>query len=712
MDVLELQELLRAVLRASLCAAAPAEAVRETLEGVGALVKAQYRRIFTGEEELRRVGQRVDRLVDEFLACWARLKWFAHEMYPALLKMLRVYRREEEFTAILPQTLHFAGLEAGDILTLERPLLAPPSLPDSRTEADAPEPVDMAEEFRGILTILAQAFPGCRIERIADQDYSVLFWFHQKIFTRPGLRGPALSRRADYGELLGQVSCMDPIGAVVVLHEIVDRMLDSLNLEAVGRLVDPLALGGVPVPQRLQDLRSQWALLHEVLLLRYLRELEDLDKQVSALPPETAHRYLGSPAGRRSVEMINQLRNHLVRGYGQVALKVDREELFRVPPLHSVTHELCELLARLVPERKHLGAQSPIPLHRLQAPDLVQMPQSALLNQISSWIQALPASERLLAEPQAEANRLFLEILHGTADLLDFLLNHESSPLRGSAGRVQLAGEREKAIRAEIDQDRTPLRVELRRDFEQVDRLTGLHSKNEYLRIAPTLFRQERLAGRELAMLVMDLDRFKIVNDSLGHEFGDGLLALAGRAVLACCREEDPAARFGGTSSWWSSAGAPPRRRVWRSASGPPSRSSRKAPWRHAWTSCASARTGLAGSDSAKAVGTLSVGVAQGLGRGHPQPCPGEQSLFRRADRMLYLAKGLGGDCAVVLIDALGLPLTEEEHADYLGWPGQLPASPLEPLPQDPRTFLERRQSEGPPLTFARLAYAELVAEG
>ena len=128
-DVLELQELVRAVERSSLFAAAPAEAVRETLEGIGALIKAQYRRIFTGEEDSARIGLRVDRLVEEFLACWARLKWFAHELYPALLKMVRIYRREEELPAILPLVLRFVDLDPREILSLERPVMVPPPPP-------------------------------------------------------------------------------------------------------------------------------------------------------------------------------------------------------------------------------------------------------------------------------------------------------------------------------------------------------------------------------------------------------------------------------------------------------------------------------------------------------------------------------------------------------------------------------------------------------
>ncbi len=707
-DVLELQQLVRAVERSSLLAAAPAEAVRETLEGIGALIKGQYRRIFSREEDMARIGLRVDRLVEDFLACWARLKWFAHELYPALLKMLRLYRREEELPAILPQVLHFVELEPREILSLERPALAPPPPPRPVAEARAVEPVSLTEEFRGILTILQQAFPGCRLERIAEQDFSMLFWFQQRIFSPPSPRGPSYHRRQGFSDLLGAVSHLDPVGAVLVLHETIAQMLDSLNVEAVGRLVDPL--GGTPVPQRLLDLRAQWSLLREVLLLRYLKELADLERQLTALPPETASRYLGSPAGRKSVEMINQLRNHLVRGYGQVALQVDREELFRVPPLYAVTRELCELMAKLVPERRQLGALSPIPLHRLRAADLVMAAPVPLLNQIASWIQAVPASERLLVEPQAEFNRLFLEILYGTADLLDFLLNHDSSPLRGLGGRVLLAGEEDKAIRARIQLDRAPLRVELRRDFEQVDNLTGLHSKNEYLRLAPILFRQEKLAGRELTMLLADLDFFKVVNDSLGHDFGDTLLSLAGRAMLSCCREEDPATRFGGDEllvllRGSADAGARLAARIQRTFE-----EFKAGPMASRLGELAQRQAEPGG--GAVAVGTLSIGVAQGLGGILPRPCPNEQALFRRADRMLYLAKGLGGGRTVVLVDGLGLPLTGEEHRDYLGGEEAEGQAPSEPAPPDPRSFLERRQEQGPPLAFAGLDYEELVVEG
>ena len=698
-DVFELAELVRTVMRASLYAAAPAEAVRECLVSVGELIKAQYRRIFSDEDELRRIAVRIDRQVEDFLGSWDRLKWFAHQLYPPLLKMLRLYRREEQMAAILPQVLRFAGLAPGDLLAMERPLRPPqPAGPvEGGQAAQGPPAIDLADEFRGIIAILGQAFPGCRIERIAGADYSTLFWFHQKIYGHIDYRGPLISRRPDFNDLLAAVSHRDPVAVLIVLHELVAQMLGSLVPEALARLLDPLVVGTLDVPQQLADLRARWSLVREALLLRYLGELNDLEKQLSLHGPEKAMSYLGSAAGRRSVEMINQLRNHLIRGYGKVVLKVDRQELFHAPPLYAVSRELCALLTRLVPDRRQMSAQSPIPLHRLETADLVQMPPGPLLGQIAAWIGAVPDAERLLGHTQAEANRLFLEILHGAADLLDFLSSDERSPLRAADGEVLLAGEQDKAIREEIERDRTPLRVELRRDFEQTDRLTGLRSKNEYLRLIPTLFRQETQAGRELCFLIMDLDCFKSINDALGHEFGDTLLALAGKAVLAACREEDPAVRFGGDELLvvlraGLTAGITLAERI-------------RGQFAELKRGEAAARLAelperlpvSGGPEGLRSIGTLSIGVALGLAPGHPRPCPDEHVLLKRADRMLYLAKSLGGDATVALVDALGLPLTAGEYAEYV-W-------------ADPQALLERRRAAGRPLTFAGFSYEGLIAE-
>ncbi len=79
------------------------------------------------------------------------------------------------------------------------------------------------------------------------------------------------------------------------------------------------------------------------------------------------------------------------------------------------------------------------------------------------------------------------------------------------------------------------------------DRLTGL--PNRVLlqdRLAQALSRSGRRQSRPLAVLVADLDQFKLVNDSLGHEAADRLLALAGARLGEAVRPSDTVARFGG----------------------------------------------------------------------------------------------------------------------------------------------------------------------
>src|SRR5918998_248980 len=78
------------------------------------------------------------------------------------------------------------------------------------------------------------------------------------------------------------------------------------------------------------------------------------------------------------------------------------------------------------------------------------------------------------------------------------------------------------------------------------DPLTGLPNRTLYMRRLKLVLARERRRDSKVAVLVIDLDNFKFVNDSLGHEAGDLLLVAVANRILLCLRSEDTIARLGG----------------------------------------------------------------------------------------------------------------------------------------------------------------------
>ncbi|MGH8112402.1 MAG: bifunctional diguanylate cyclase/phosphodiesterase, partial [Rhodanobacteraceae bacterium] len=105
--------------------------------------------------------------------------------------------------------------------------------------------------------------------------------------------------------------------------------------------------------------------------------------------------------------------------------------------------------------------------------------------------------------------------------------------------------ERTRDLRAQITERE---RAEARLRYETLhDALTGLPNRSlltQRLEQALTRYRADRHQG--FAVLYMDLDRFKVINDSEGHQVGDELLQQAGARIRACLKTEDGVARLGG----------------------------------------------------------------------------------------------------------------------------------------------------------------------
>ncbi|MBT5186512.1 MAG: EAL domain-containing protein [Kordiimonadaceae bacterium] len=78
------------------------------------------------------------------------------------------------------------------------------------------------------------------------------------------------------------------------------------------------------------------------------------------------------------------------------------------------------------------------------------------------------------------------------------------------------------------------------------DSLTGLANRNMFSEKLTDALKVARRSDKQIAVMILDLDKFKPVNDLFGHGVGDKLLKIVAERLLECAREVDTVARLGG----------------------------------------------------------------------------------------------------------------------------------------------------------------------
>jgi diguanylate cyclase (GGDEF)-like protein len=163
-------------------------------------------------------------------------------------------------------------------------------------------------------------------------------------------------------------------------------------------------------------------------------------------------------------------------------------------------------------------------------------------------------------------------------------------------------------------------------DLVRTDHLTTL--PNRFLldeRFASGLAQAQR-EGSLLAMLMIDVDRFKNINDTLGHGMGDLLLKVVGSALKSCIRECDTLARWGGDEFVLLLPGL-----------------------QDSSVAVAIAQRCLASLKEPFVVDgqelriTASIGISLATGSS-----AGAETLLQNADTAMYKAKARGGDCMII----------------------------------------------------------------
>ena len=133
-----------------------------------------------------------------------------------------------------------------------------------------------------------------------------------------------------------------------------------------------------------------------------------------------------------------------------------------------------------------------------------------------------------------------VELLNYSRDGEEFWIDTHIVPLRDAHGRVTHF--------ATIGRDLTAtkrLQLELRL-MASTDPLTGLLNRRRFLEQAESDFQRSQRYQHELAVVMLDIDHFKAINDSHGHFAGDQVLVAMSRATENLLRNTDNLGRWGG----------------------------------------------------------------------------------------------------------------------------------------------------------------------
>lgn len=133
--------------------------------------------------------------------------------------------------------------------------------------------------------------------------------------------------------------------------------------------------------------------------------------------------------------------------------------------------------------------------------------------------------------------------LRGSAEVIDLSASLRSLLLRiGFVERLTQMTEAKAAEEAKkFESD-----LEILRKLAETDPLTNLLNRRAFMDTAADSMRYFQRYGRPIAMLVIDIDHFKLVNDRYGHAAGDAAIRRVGELVAQTLRETDKVARFGG----------------------------------------------------------------------------------------------------------------------------------------------------------------------
>jgi two-component system cell cycle response regulator len=187
------------------------------------------------------------------------------------------------------------------------------------------------------------------------------------------------------------------------------------------------------------------------------------------------------------------------------------------------------------------GGAAALAACREQQPDVVLL--DVEMPEMSGWdvLAAMKSDADLRDVPV-----VFLTGRSDTADMVDGLRLGAHDYLRKPCEPTELLARVQAAARVKRLQDELRQRNEELDRISRTDSLTGLHNRRHVEEYLTRLVSLARRNAEPIAVLIIDIDRFKSVNDGHGHDAGDAVLREVAARLVGSLRLEDMVGRWGG----------------------------------------------------------------------------------------------------------------------------------------------------------------------
>jgi diguanylate cyclase (GGDEF)-like protein/PAS domain S-box-containing protein len=320
------------------------------------------------------------------------------------------------------------------------------------------------------------------------------------------------------------------VDMLVLVHQVgYDRVLDRIPVSTgiSGRVVRT----GTPV--FLEDVRTDPAFLGAIdgIVSEVTVPLRDSERIAGTLNVESTN---GMALTEADLRLMVALAEHVTIALGRARLDQERRE--EEARFRSLVQNASDLIAILEADgtRRYISPA---------VERLLGYPPDRLVGK--SVLEIIHPDDR------PEVHRFFAESVDDPTctPIVEVRLRHRDGSWRWFEARgsnqIANASVRGIVVNSRDISERKALEEQLARSA-LTDPLTQLPNRALFLdRLGQALVRTAH-DGSEVAVLFLDLDRFKVINDSLGHDAGDRALVVTGRRLAASLRPGDTVARFGG----------------------------------------------------------------------------------------------------------------------------------------------------------------------